>query len=136
MSGTALGDYRGAWLRRGQRLNEAEEENRRLKAEKDEAQYQEHMAKAGEAYLRRVMLSCSDKLEQRGNEEPREVAARLRAEAAKVDDPFPGLLRRFLWSDAARDVTGAWNFDTRSGDQFREQLMGAVAAPQGTEESE
>lgn len=40
-----------------------------------------------------------------------------------LDAAFPLLLRDFLDSDDARDVTGSWGFTTTTGDEFRAQLL-------------
>lgn len=49
------------------------------------------------------------------------------AEAA-LEAAFPIMLRDFLYSDGARDVTGKWGFTTTAGDAFREELLAVVAA--------
>jgi hypothetical protein len=38
-------------------------------------------------------------------------------------DAFPVMLREFLYSEAARDVTGHWGFTNLTGDDFREDLL-------------
>ena len=48
-----------------------------------------------------------------------EVEAGLRA-------AFPLLLREFLDSDAARDVTGKWGHTTKTGDEFRADLYAVL----------
>jgi hypothetical protein len=56
--------------------------------------------------------------------------APVEAIQAALTAAFPVMLRTFLESEEARDVTGKWGFTTKTGDEFRADLYALWDPPQ------